>query len=315
MEDGVPTQEPSAVEPTADPPPATETPDSGIPRLAKLVATVTGSTTAIAALLFYFGWSRAYYFYDYLGVDSSVLDLTTRDYIQLSVDGLFVPAMVAACVTLLVLWAHAALGSRLARRLRTPRLAVGIGAVGLLLVANGLSSVERATPLNRPLGAAPLSLALGAVLVFYGLRLWRQVAAPSGGRPDWVPAAEWTALFTLLGLSVFWIANDYSAEVGETRAREYVAQLRAQPDIDIFSTRSLSLSAPGVREVRCTSLEAAYQYRYDGLKLVLQAGDAYLLLPASWSRTDGVAVLLPRDDTIRLQFSRTDSTRRARPAC
>jgi hypothetical protein len=70
----------------------------------------------------------------------------------------------------------------------------------------------------------------------------------------------------------------------------------------IYSERSLSLAAPGVREVRCRDPQAAYRFRYDGLKLVPQSGDQYLLLPEAWTPTNGVAILMPRSDTVRLEF-------------
>ena len=51
-----------------------------------------------------------------------------------------------------------------------------------------------------------------------------------------------------------------------------------------------------------TSAVDGYRFRYDGLKLILESGDQYVFLPAKWSPTDGVAVLLPRNDSVRLEF-------------
>jgi hypothetical protein len=70
----------------------------------------------------------------------------------------------------------------------------------------------------------------------------------------------------------------------------------------VYSAKSLSLNAPGVRETRCQDPDAAYRFRYDGLKLVLQSGDQYLFLPAGWSPRDGVAILMPRSDSLRLEL-------------
>jgi hypothetical protein len=64
----------------------------------------------------------------------------------------------------------------------------------------------------------------------------------------------------------------------------------------------LSLHAPGVRETRCHDPNAAYRFRYDGLKLVLQSGDQYLFLPEGWSPSNGVAILMPRSPSLRLEF-------------
>ena len=48
--------------------------------------------------------------------------------------------------------------------------------------------------------------------------------------------------------------------------------------------------------------QAAYRFRYDGLRLILQAGDQYLFLPQAWTRAGGVAILMPRNDSLRLEF-------------
>ena len=282
--------------------------DPGIPMSLKALGTVVGSTTALTALLFYFGWSRAYYFYDYFGVDSSVLSLTTQDYIQLSVDGLFVPLAIAACGGLALLYVQSRLAQRIATSRRLRRLAIAAGVLGGLLMINGLSRVLGPTPFNRYLAVAPLSLALGALLFFYGMRLLRRARIETPAR---VSAGEWVALLTVLGVALFWLVNDYSADVGVSRARQFVSELGALPNAQLFSTKSLGLSAPGIRETRCRNPEATYAYRYDGLKLVLQSGDAYLFLPGRWTRADGIAILLPRNDTVRLEFSRAhvDPTR------
>ncbi len=265
---------------------------AGLPQVSRGIGIALGSTTALSAILFYFGWSRAYYFYDYFGVDSSLLGLTTRDYLQLSVDGLFVPLTVAAAIALAALWAWPVL--RRAASARWSRLAGAVA--GVLLLLNGLSAIVVRTPANRLLVAAPICLAAGAGLLVSALRAARRPAVV--GRA----VTEWSVLLVLVGVSLFWAANDYSAAVGRSRAREMAAQLPAFPDATLFSEKSLSLRNPGVREVRCADEEAAFAFRYDGLKLILQSGDVYLLLPGAWTATTGTAVVLPRTDTTRLEF-------------
>ncbi len=283
----------------SDPVPASE---SVVPPSVRRLATFAGSTTVLTSILFYFGWSRAYYFYDYLGVDSSLLSLTTRDYLQLSVDGLFVPVLVAGCATLLLVWTRSwMMGRKVGARRRRTALLVMRGA-GVLLLANGVSRVVVGTPLNRPLLVAPLSLATGAVLLFAEMRMQRP-AKVSGTPSARASAGEWLGVVTLTGVALFWMANDYSAEVGTSRAQQFVADLPSLPNAQLYSAQRLGLTGPGVQETRCQADDTAYHYRYDGLKLVLQSGDVYLLLPTQWSRVDGVAFLMPRDEHVRLQFS------------
>ena len=296
-------------------------PMSGISQLARLVAAIVAPTTLLTSLLVYFGWSRAYWFYDYFGVHSTLLGLTTQDYVQQSLDGLFVPLTVAACVALVALWAHTLVRARLAagtspRLLRAllPTLAVA----GLAMAVAGLWSVVGTTVLNRHLAAAPISLAVGVVLLVYSANLWRSTHPGTDGaarpRAGWLAVVEWAGVFVLVGLSLFWVANDYSAAVGRSRARQFVAELPLYPSAVIYSERSLNLHAPGVREVRCQDQEAAYRYRYDGLKLVLQSGNQYLFLPQAWTPADGVAILMPRTDTVRLEFLPVSAAAGARGA-
>jgi hypothetical protein len=284
-------------------------PVTGISQLAKLAGAIVAPTTLLTSLLFYFGWSRAYWFYDYFGVHSTLLGLTTQDYVQQSLDGLFVPLTVAACAALVALSAHTLVRSRLAggaspRLLRV--LLPALAGAGLVLVVGGLWSVVGTTMLNRHLAAAPISLAVGVMLLVYTAHLWRSTHPGTDGaarpRAGWLAVVEWAGVFVLVGLSLFWAANDYSAAVGRSRARQFVAELPLYPSAVIYSERSLSLHAPGVREVRCQDPEAAYRFHYDGLKLVLQSGNQYLFLPQAWTPTDGVAILMPRNDTVRLEF-------------
>ena len=303
--------------------PAVEPAGSALPQLPRILGGIVAPTTLLTSLLFYFGWSHAFYFFDYFGVNSTLLGLTTRDYVQRSLDGLFVPLTAVGCAALLALWGHAMLRVRLAAGSQ-PRvlhvLVPAMAAAGLILAAGGVWSVFAATPLTRYLVAAPLSLAFGVVLLAYAVHLRRLLTAGQGkadrGRsPQWVAVAEWAAVFVLIGLSLFWAANDYSAAVGRSRARQLVAELPTYPSAVLYSERSLSLAAPGVREVRCHDPNAAYRFRYDGLKLVLQSGDQYLFLPEAWSPGNGVAILMPRNASLRLEFVPASARTAARSTC
>lgn len=303
--------------PAASPPPGDE--DDGatggnpqlanISRVGKLFGKVVAPATLLTALLFYFGWSFAYWFFNYLGVNSTLLGLTTQDYLMRSVDGLFFPLMVVAVVCLAVMWGRAALPDRLApvwRDRLSPVSARVSAAIGLLLLVNGITGVfpRTHTVLNSGLDVAPLSLVAGLLLLAYAKhahrRSWGRVGKRGGA--DWQSLAEWTATFLLVGLALFWAANDYSAALGTTRAREFVSELAQSPGARVFSNKNLSLHAPGVAMTRCSDPEAAYHFRYDGLVLVLQSNDQYLLLPRAWTPSTGVAIILPRSDAVRLEF-------------
>jgi hypothetical protein len=113
---------------------------------------------------------------------------------------------------------------------------------------------------------------------------------------------EWATIFVLVGLSLFWAANDYSAAVGRSRASQFVAELPTYPSTLVYSEKNLNIAAHGVTETRCPAPDAAYSFRYDGLKLIMQSGNQLVFVPADWTRQDGVAVVVPRSESIRLQF-------------
>ena len=83
-----------------------------VSRALRTVASVAAPTSLLTALLFYFGWSHAFYFFDYFGVNSTVLGLSTQDYLMRSVDGLFVPVTAAASLGLVLLWIRRLLPER-----------------------------------------------------------------------------------------------------------------------------------------------------------------------------------------------------------
>jgi hypothetical protein len=114
--------------------------------------------------------------------------------------------------------------------------------------------------------------------------------------------AEWGAAFLLVSVGLFWAVGNYAFGVGIGRAQQLDAALPGLPAAVLYSEKSLSLAVPGVTELRCHDPQAAYRFRYEGLRLVRQAGNQYLFLAATWTRETGTAVLIPRSAAVRLEF-------------
>jgi hypothetical protein len=158
-------------------------------------------------------------------------------------------------------------------------------------------------PLVADLGwVGGLALAGGVLLLAYAAHLAGPQSA-TGHRSDFSALAEGGFALLLVTIGLFWAVGSYAIDVGAGRARETVAELDTAADAVLYSERSLRLAVAGVTEFRCQDPEAAYRFRYDGLKLVLQSGGQYLLVSAEWSRENGTAVLLPRTDAVRLEFA------------
>lgn len=275
-----------------------------LPSVTRLLTEIVAPTTLVTGVLFFFGWGHAYWFFHYFGVDSSTLGLSRSDYLMRSVDGLFLPRAAVAIVALAIAW-----GLILGERNLPPSLRRPLGAwapraaavLGVLLVLNGSSALFVATIFNHRLAVAPLSVAVGVAILFFLLHR-------SGAEgPGWRTVTEWLAVFILVGLSLFWAAFDYSAAVGRSRAAQFVDELPDASEAIVYSKSRLNVSAPGVVEVRCAGdPELAYGFRYEGLTLLWQTGDAIVLVPRLWTRDNGVAVVIPRDAGVRLDFRRGD---------
>ncbi|MEV0060731.1 hypothetical protein [Nocardia sp. NPDC050718] len=284
---------------------ATPSGETGLSRLGPMIRNFAAPTTLVTALLFFFGWSHAYWFFDYFGVNSTTIGLTTQDYLMRSQDSLFIPLAAGACLFLVYL-----LGRRVFQEFVVPRmsaaqrrlLVLATLVVGSVLVVAGLVSIVVSSPLRSIVGAPGLCLVGGVVLVVAAVRVRRNDQGGDEPAADVLTAGEWGAVFVLVGVGLFWAVADYSAAVGTGRAIEQVEQFPHQPSVSVYADKRLGLAAPGVTELTCPASDAAYPFRYDGLKLVLQSGNQYLLLPESWNRDGGVAFLLPRSDANRIDF-------------
>jgi hypothetical protein len=282
-----------------------------LPRLLKVAGALLGSTTVLTGLLFYFGRLHITGFFRYLRVNFTVLDLTPSDYLIRSADGLFVPLTTVAVTGLLVLWGNRFVLERLApdRRRNVLRVAVPVAAgLGLVLVLLALRELFADRPLVARLPwLGGVALAGGVLLLSYAAHLARPGSARGGAaarRSIDAPAlAEGGFALLLITIGLFWSAGSYAIQVGDGRARQAVAELPTTPDAVVYSQRSLRLAVEGVTEYRCADPDAAYRFRYDGLKLVLASGGQYLLISGAWTRENGTAVLLPRSDAVRLEFA------------
>ncbi|SDD11848.1 hypothetical protein SAMN05216174_107225 [Actinokineospora iranica] len=189
------------------------------------------------------------------------------------------PLAVIAATTLLVMCAVRCLRARLRARtwLALLRVCAPIAAgSGVVLVAAAVAVAVDPAPFRDYPGVPGMGFSAGVLLLVFA---WRQAVTRSG-LPDRVAGAavaEWVITFALVSIGLFWAVSDYSGAGGVRRAFEVEARVPAMPDALLFSERSLAI--PDVREVECGRPDSAYRYRYDGLKLLLQSGNQYVLLP------------------------------------
>lgn len=288
--------------------PAPQPGSESLPRALQALGTVVAPATLLTALLLYFGRMHAFGFFDHLGVSYTAMDLTPADYLVRSADGMIPPLALTGTAVLLVLWGRQLVRPRLSERARVrsrrvlvPLLAaVGVGA-GVLAVAD-TAGAELFVQVPELRG---LSLCAAVLALLAAARLAR------GTRPVPATAAvtEWGVSFVLLGVGLFWAVGAYASGVGAGRGVQFEQSLPWLADTTVYSERSLGLTGPGVTVTPCAGPDAGYRFRYDGLKLVVQSGSQFLLLPAGWTSTDGSAVLLPRGGGYRLEFTAAEAAR------
>lgn len=271
-----------------------------------MIGSVLAPTTVLTGLLLFFGRQHANWLFDYFGVPPSTMGLTAQDYLVRSADGLFQPLAVVMAATLAILWAYRFLRGRLPDPAweRLLRILIPVTIVlGLAGVSMAFAAVFFSGTFAGSYSVPGSSLALGVLSLVCASRLMASRAIRP--MPGAMAVAEWVSAFVLISVGLFWAVADYSASVGIGRALEIEATLPLPPEAVLYSAKSLSLQTPGVRETVCRTPDAAYRYRYTGLKLILQSGGQYFFLPTHWNRGDGSAVVLPRTDSLQLEFTGT----------
>lgn len=275
----------------------------------KAIASVIAPATLITGLMYYFGLIHAYRFFGGFGVDYTLFDLSTEDYVLRSADGLIVPFGVVALAVLVLAWASQLLTPPVERtsavrlvRIATPVCSVfGLGLMIVAVVALLLPDRFRTYPY-----VGGLALLFGVLLLTGATRSLRWLAERRGhsSHPpstSWA-VAEWAAVIVLVSVGLFWAVGNWSSSVAEERVEDVVRALPAWPSAIVYSERSLSLDVAGVTETKCSGEDAAFGYRYDGLVLITHEGGQLLLLPRTWTSTDGTATVLTKTDSVRLDF-------------
>jgi hypothetical protein len=121
--------------------------------------------------------------------------------------------------------------------------------------------------------------------------------------PRTLLAARRTVVVVFVLVMLFWSVAVYAQASGVREAARVAATISRRPDVTVYSARRLHLEGPTIRETELPGPDAAYRYRYSGLKLVVRSGGKWFLLPASWTPGNrGAALLLPDTDELRVEF-------------
>lgn len=256
------------------------------------------NVTIITGLLVYFGWRRIETQAQRLGIDESILGLSTREYVLRSVGPVLALLSAIAVVGLVWAWVDRRLVAWIAGR-EGRAATVVVGACSFAWAALPLAVGASAGRRPREVYVLfPAAIAAGVLLLLYADRL--RTAQRGGTAPDRDPVRLFVGV--LVALCLFWTASNYAEVLGASLARRTASDVRSLTGVVVYSRERLHLDAPGTHE---QVLPGEDGYRYGGLRLLDRTGGRYFLVSDGWSPTYGVVVVLADDDhSVRLEFVR-----------
>ena len=175
---------------------------------------------------------------------------------------------------------------------RLARAAVAVGGVLFLL---GASALFTRSSFSAYFLFPSSSAGVGIALFAYGLHVIGRLNRRSSG-----PLAM-TLVGLLVAFSVFWTGSVYVDALGRGRAQYLGHHLDRLPSVAVLAPRRLHIGPP-VTERRLAARDAAYRYRYSGMRLLIRSGGKYFMVPDSWSHASGVAIVLADNPDLRFEF-------------
>lgn len=293
---------------------AAEEPSNGVERdasdrdrneLVRQIGAVLANVAVLTALLVYFGWKRSEVQSRLLGIDESILGMSTRDYLLRSVRPVLLLLIVIALVGLFWLLMDRWLVGRLLLRGQSDpvlRWSLRLLPTGLIIFPLAAWLAGYRWPATAFIGF-PLCWVAGLLLVLYAFHLRQMLPGALV-----LPASRETLLrgFTAIIVSVglFWTATNYAIVEGTELADSFLAEVTLLPSVVVYSPARLHIQAPGAKEERLPTEQSMYKYKYVGLRLLEHTGGHYFLISEQWSPRYGVVVMLADDDPVRLEFVR-----------
>ncbi len=288
---------------------STETDEpNAVTRNFRALAGFVAPVTVLTALFLYFGYVWTDSFYEYFGVDAATLQFSPQDYMLRSVAALYVPVGAILLISLVFVWVQPSVIAFVLRNRHARWWLIawrGLVTVGLLLVLAGVLFVVAPGTTAPDSMLAPLSLAVGVLLLAYCRSLNRMRTRTRARRAGSRERAATTLVLAVVTLCLFWSANSFAQQYGRGMAVTLSQQIRLRPAVVLDTTEELFLQLPGVTEsaLPAVSADQQFHFRYRGLRLLAQADDRMFFVSTGWSPGSGRTLMLTSGPGVRLQFA------------
>jgi hypothetical protein len=273
--------------------------EPGLGPAVDFVTRVVAPASLLTAVLYYFGYTREQTLFGYFGVDLGSLRFSTTDYLVRSVGTIFLPIAIVLVCGVVAVTAHYLLVLSMSQAEGNwPRVAcIGIGAVAVVLLAVGVIGLLQGSDVNLPTLALPLSLGAGAFLLEYTVHTAAVYTPLPRQLQDILRSTRnlrRIMIGALLLVSAFWATATVAEQRGNAVAQAIEGSLLIQPQAVVYSRQRLEITGPGVTVTRLVGTDAAFFYRYNGLRPLIHSGGHWFLLPAGWTHNnDATVIILP----------------------
>jgi hypothetical protein len=285
---------------------------AGLSGVVSNLGSFVSQIAVLTALLYYFGWARTAAIYDYFSINTNITGYSTSDYVLRSAQPVFAPALFVALLMLALAIIHHHLvipvmdSWRNGRRLtiQVVRVFRWTSLPVLLLVA---ICVLLQLQVGANLGVIlPCLLVAGAVIHLYSdslisrFRLGR--LSRDGARQAAASPVRRAALYALALVGMFWAFGVYARDSGTEAAHRIAQNVAGRPNVILYAAQRLEIRGPGVTVDVIEGPDSRYRFRYNGLCLLVKPPARYILLPLGWQKGRDSTVIIPDDDSIRIDI-------------
>lgn len=269
-------------------------------------AEILTPTGILIGLLYYFGYVTTYAWFQFFGLELSLVDLPQQAIVLQSVAALYLPVGALVTLGVFVYVARRGVLTLLGRGWRPATMRVG----GFIAVGVGAALIVRAlvgifvpdVSRTEPIATSPLSLCAGTLLMVGGFEVVGRTG--ESGRPPHRPTWSTVLAVALVVLGLFWATNSVAAAYGRGRAQAFADTLPRRPAVVLDTPERLFLASDRVEETALSDEQgAAFRYRYRNLRLLAASQGRLYLAPDDWRRGAGTVVVLQADQ-VRMQFLR-----------